>query len=137
VTTKKTPQELLEEIEGTLHAEGLIASEPVPVRCDGCGLDKLDCSEHEGTVVERGTLCADCQSDVDRVESLVGESGKAVQRYVRDGERHFVFLEPGKQPGGLLLITRDNMEQMPYFDPIGIGEDELRRELSDSRLKLS
>lgn len=134
---EKTPQEILDGIEDELIAEGLLPSEPVAVKCDGCGEDKLDCSDYEGVVVESGTFCSDCWPDVDRLESLVGETGKAVQRYLRDGHRHFVFLEPGKEPGILLMVTRDTVQEFAYFNPTGIAEDTLLERLRSIRLSLS
>jgi hypothetical protein len=136
MTTKKTPQQILDDIEPNLIAEGLITPEPTASRCDGCGVHKLDCRDQEGLFVE-GNFCTDCWAEVDRVQCFVGETGKAVQRYLRDGGRHFVFLEPGKEPGKLLMITAKNLEEMPYFDPTGIGEDKLQEQLRLDRLKFS
>lgn len=128
---KKVPnrlEDLLDQIEETLISEGLIPLEPCPRQCSGCGCESLDCTDYEGACIE-GTFCRDCWQEVDRMESLIGETGKAVQRYFRDSARHFFFLEAGREPGKLVMITKEAVDTLHYFDPTGWSEENLRSRL--------
>lgn len=111
MTTKKTPQEMLDAVEDTLEQEGHLTRST----CTDCGQSGLFCDQHNGQFLH-GNFCSDCRRQIDFMEEKLQEQGKPLQRHVRVREgRHIFFLAPDE----LWLFMPGRMTKLYYFDPTG------------------
>lgn len=127
-TERSEEDPLVQSLEKMLFEEGLLHNEPKLQRCLLCRKLSTDCDYHEGLDLE-GNLCPECAPIVDRVESFLGERGTGLERHLRAGQQHFLFVKPGRRPGAILMVTADAMVEWPYFDATDRTEEYLIRKL--------
>lgn len=114
-----------EEIEASLIREGHIPAEPTPEPCSCCGNLGIGHSSYEGAYVF-GSLCRNCRIEADRMEGLLDDRGKPLERHVQlDPKLHLFFLEPDE----VWLLTPERMDPLPPFEPWRYSVDELREKV--------
>lgn len=130
---------LSDEIEAELISKGLVSAEPQPARCAGCRHEKLDCRDQQVTFIQ-GVFCFECWEAIEQLDYGANNRGKVVGRYLRDGGRHYAFLEPGKESGVILMVERSKkaeerpwfeftIAELAWFDPDRYSDDQLREKL--------
>lgn len=119
---------LVQHLEKMLFEEGLLDDEPRLQRCFFCRELSTECEYHDSTQLE-GTLCPACAPIVDRVESFIGERGTGLERHLRVGLQHFLFAKPGRRDGAVLVVGVDAWDEMTYFDPAGLTDEQTIKRL--------